>query len=264
MHSAILIVCGLLVFIYLSLCLAAHLMTPKNLFKPQPCSYTMHSIPNGYFVTLADNTKIAVSYSPIQHAKYVIFFNHGNRADIGYSLHYCKYFNDIGFSFLIYDYPGYGCSTGTPNIKGIESSVLQVYDDFIQRFSMKPEQIIAYGRSLGGGPSIYLAENRRVAGLITDGTFMSVYRIKTRWPILLGDKLKNILRIKKVQAPYYSIHGLSDTLVNPVHAQKLYDSATTEKMRWWVPGYKHDEHPVEFPDFQRNLMEFVRLIESKH
>ena len=60
----------------------------------------MSSIPNGYFVTLTNGVKIAASYAPVPNAKYVIFFCHGNRADIGYMKLYRKYFNDLGFSFF--------------------------------------------------------------------------------------------------------------------------------------------------------------------
>ena len=61
-----------------------------------------------------------------------------------------------------------------------------------------PSQIVLYGRSLGSGPSCYLAaksanQGRSVAGLILHSPFLSVYRVVVNCGFTLhGDMFRNI------------------------------------------------------------------------
>ena len=46
--------------------------------------------------------------------KCILFF-HGNAGNISFRLNYIEKFTELGFSLLIFDYPGFGLSTGIPN-----------------------------------------------------------------------------------------------------------------------------------------------------
>lgn len=55
-----------------------------------------------------------------------------------------------------------------------------------------PESITLYGRSLGSGPSCWLAEGYPVAGLILDSAFSSTFRVLTGRKLLPFDKFDNL------------------------------------------------------------------------
>jgi fermentation-respiration switch protein FrsA (DUF1100 family) len=94
---------------------------------------------------------------------------------------------------------------------------------------LTPEQIVLCGRSLGSGPSCYLAletakAGRSVAGLILHSPFASVYRVVFDVGVtLLGDKFSNIDRLANVECPVCIIHGRQDTVVPFEHGKALYD-----------------------------------------
>lgn len=50
------------------------------------------------------------------------------------------------------------------NEKFIYNDIDTVYDYIVNQLGVKPETIILYGRSLGSGPSCYIAEKRKVGG----------------------------------------------------------------------------------------------------
>ena len=86
------------------------------------------------------------------------------------------------------------------------------------------ENIILFGRSIGSGPSCFLAEKYNVAGLILHAAFMSIFRVafqNLRWTFPF-DKFPNIKRVKNFDCPVYIIHGMRDELVHISHAHRMY------------------------------------------
>ena len=54
-------------------------------------------------------------------------------------------------------FTGYGKSQGTPNEYSCYSDIEAAYHYLLHTRKLLPEQIVLYGRSLGSGPSCYLA-----------------------------------------------------------------------------------------------------------
>ena len=73
---------------------------------------------------------------------------------------------------LFWNYRGYGFSEGSTNFNTICEDVLNVYDYITSNYSYK--NISVHGLSIGGIPSCYLANNRKIKLLIADRTFGSV------------------------------------------------------------------------------------------
>jgi fermentation-respiration switch protein FrsA (DUF1100 family) len=94
---------------------------------------------------------------------------------------------------------------------------------------MLPEHIVLYGRSLGSGPSCYLASKsaaagRSVAGLILHAPFTSVYRVV--FPdigfTVPGDQFPNIDRMRSIRCPVFIAHGTADEIVPYHHGLSLH------------------------------------------
>ena len=73
---------------------------------------------------------------------------------------------------LFWNYRGYGFSEGSTNFNVICDDVLCVYDYIANNYNYK--SIAVHGLSIGGIPSCYLANNRKIKLLIADRTFGSV------------------------------------------------------------------------------------------
>ena len=59
---------------------------------------------------------------------------------------------------LLFDYRGYGKSTGTPSETGLYTDVLAVYNYVRKRNDLNSEKILLFGRSLGGAVALHLGK----------------------------------------------------------------------------------------------------------
>lgn len=81
---------------------------------------------------------------------------------------------ELQVNVLGYDYSGYGCSTGTPSVSNAVADVHACYHYLLQNKGKQPEDIVAYGQSVGSGPSCNLAAHQpRLKGLVLHSPLMS-------------------------------------------------------------------------------------------
>jgi abhydrolase domain-containing protein 17 len=124
------------------------------------------------------------------------------------------------------------------------------------------ESIVLYGRSLGSGPTCYLAERlakekQSIAGVILYAPFTSVFRVV--FPhffgiTMLGDVFPNIDRMPNIACPVMVIHGEADLVVPCSHGQALVEAArqrrgsnNTEKTKvvlFTRKGFGHNDVPA--------------------
>jgi len=232
------------------------------IFQPQPASYEDGS--NVFKLTTSDGRKISAVFLENPKAKYILLHSHGNAEDIGIVLPLMKDFQQLGFSVLIYDYHGYGTSEGKPSEKNTYADIEAAYTWLVKEKKIKPARIIVHGRSVGSGPSTWLAATHEVGGLILESAFTSVFRVKTRWKILPIDKFDNLDRIKKVKCPVLVIHGTNDHIIPHWHGKKLYAAAPEPKMRLWVKGAGHNDLAIiAGREYRSAIVKFVEMLSSR-
>ncbi len=215
-------------------------------------------------LTTADGKKISAIYLPNPNAKYTMLYSHGNGGDLGEYRQWLETLRAMGFSVCSYDYHGFGTSEGKPSEKAAYMDVNAAYDYLTRHLHIPPERIIAFGRSLGGGPTAYLAARRPVAGVIMESTFTTGFRVVTQVPLLPFDKFYSIENIKRVHCPVLVIHGTADRTIPFSHGQALYRAAPEPKMHLWVLHAGHvglaETAGQQYPDI---LHAFERLIEQQ-
>ena len=114
--------------------------------------------------------------------------------------------------------------------------------------NIPPESIILYGRSVGSGPTCYLAaktasEGRSVGGVILHSPFLSVCRVAVDAGFSLpGDLFRNLDQAPKIRCPVFIIHGTSDTVVPFWHGQELLMHVPAEYRAppFWAEGMGHN------------------------
>ena len=81
-----------------------------------------------------------------------------------------------GCDILLWNYRGYGSSTGNPTFKNAKTDALELFDYAKKKYS-KYNKYGVYGYSVGGGSAIYIANQRNVDVLICDRNFSCVGEI---------------------------------------------------------------------------------------
>ena len=204
-----------------------------------------------------------------------ILFSHGNAEDLGMIYEwFCEFTREVHVNLFAYDYDGYGKASGKPTEQGCYDDVDAAFSFLTDVLHQQPENIVIYGRSLGSGPSCYLAErlrkqNVRVGGLVLQNPLLSVYRVAFNFRFTMpGDMFPNIDRISNVACPVYIIHGTRDEVVPFWNGERLFLKIP---VKWrgkpfWVDGAGHNnietvtrEDGQFFDNFRHFLLESVPI-----
>ena len=82
-----------------------------------------------------------------------------------------------GFSFLCWNYRGYGFSKGTSNFSNCKSDALELFDTITKNPKYHFKKICVMGHSIGGVPLSFLEKNRKIDLAISDRNFCDIPRI---------------------------------------------------------------------------------------
>lgn len=229
-----------------SLCIAyaglnfyAAICANNLIFPAPPSSY----LDNDQILKLkaSDGESISAYFLKADSSDRLLIYSHGNGEDIGQIRPLLQNFQQLGISVLAYDYPSYGTSTGQSSEFGTYAAIDVTYRYATETLGYSPKKIILYGRSLGSGPSTWLAEHELVAGLILDGAFTSTFRVMTGIKLLTWDKFDNYARLPNIKCPILMIHGTEDRVVPFTHALKNWTRIKGAKYKLFVQGAKHGD-----------------------
>ena len=251
------IAAAVLVIGYVLLALSACTMVDRALYYP---SYGSRRAPAGLQKIRAGNDEIAVLHLPNPAARFTIWFFHGNAEDLGDLEPFLLGLRDQGYAVFAIDYPGYGLSTGRPTEASVYAAARAARVHLRDVLRVAPERTLIHGRSLGGGPATQMAVEEKPAGLILQSTFVSVYRVVTRWPLLPFDQFRNLGKIGRVGCPVLVMHGRNDEVIPFRHGEALFAAAREPKRSLWVAGAGHNNFTeAAGRDYWTALREFSDL-----
>ena len=229
-----------LAVIYLFFMAYAWFYSDNMIFVPHATEYQDST--DTIKLTCADGVEISAVYLESPGSEFTFLYSHGNGEDLGDMLPFLAEYPKNGYSVLAYDYRGYGTSEGRPSEKGAYLDVDAAYDYLVNEAGVLPESIIVLGRSVGSGPSTYIASKRDSAGLVLISPFISAFRVMTVVPLFPFDKFNNIRRIGNVKVPLLVVHGTEDPVVPFWHGRKLYEKANEPKYSRWIEAAGHNEY----------------------
>jgi uncharacterized protein len=106
-------------------------------------------------------------------SKSVVLIVHGRSANIATRASIAARLRDDGFGVLLFDYRGYGRSSGRSTEQSLTEDAEAAYD-WLREQGVGPGQIIVLGQSLGDAPAAQLSASRPVAGLALVSPFTSL------------------------------------------------------------------------------------------
>jgi len=164
-----------------------------------------------------------------------------------------------GWSMLLMNYRGYGHSEGRPSEARLFADAVHLYDWAASRPGVDTRRIVGMGRSLGSGVAIYLATQRRLAGLVLVTPFDSITAVAQRhYPFL---PVRLLLRhpfdsLAATTVPTLMLVAGRDMIVPPAHAERLYERWPGPKRWIEFPGANH-ESILDEPEYWRAITSFL-------
>lgn len=169
--------------------------------------------------------------------------------------------NATGLPVLIFDYPGYGKSTGKPSEGGCydagTAAVKWLFDKGIPTAN-----VVLVGESLGGGVATELATKLTPRALVLVKMFTSLpaaAKWHYRWlptHTLMSNRFDTLSKLPKLTCPVFIAHGTADRVVPFKHAEELFAAANEPKRFLRLEGQDHNAWLTA--DFHQGLAEFLK------
>jgi len=206
---------------------------------------------HGYFFAEKDATK-------------TIMFFHGNGGNLTNNFGRVAIAKKMGYNFAIFDYRGYGQSTGKINREEDlyqDSSVVLKY--LLDEQKIPQNSIVFWGQSLGGAIATEIATRNPVNKLILESTFTSMESLtpkvlKYGVPNFLKKyKFNNLEKIAKSQSPILIIHSTEDEMIDFSNGQDLFAENTAKFKFLEIKGSHNGGFFENFEDNEAFIKEFI-------
>ncbi len=173
--------------------------------------------------------------------------NHGNAGNMTSRGFYAQAFTSANTNVLLYDYRGYGISTGEATLRGVLDDGITVYQYACNKLGYPADKIIEFGESLGTAVACHVASREKCAALMLFAPLDSLPSAgRSKIPVLclypdfcFAEQLNNVELISKNHSALFVCHGKKDDLLSPAGSQKLYDLAAQPKTLVFLPDSSH-------------------------
>ena len=208
-------------------------------------------------------------FVPAPQARGVVLFFHGNAGNISHRLDYLRMFRKLGFSILIFDYRGFGKSSGEPSEIGTYQDAEAAWNYLVETRRVAPSSIVLFGESLGGAVAAYLAARVKPRALILTSTFTSLPELGAKlyplFPVRLLSRFKYDTReyLRRVSCPVLIVHSRDDEIVPFAQGEALYSAAHEPKRFLEILGGHNTGLMVSEPVWFKGVQAFFNSLESK-
>ena len=197
-------------------------------------------------LTTTDGERLHGWFVPHPSARATLLFAHGNAGNISHRLDSIRLFHDLGLAVLIFDYRGYGLSSGTTTEQGTYRDADAAWHYLVDERGISPAAIVLFGRSLGAAVIADLAVRTRPGAVILESAFTSVPDMAARlypWlPVrwLASYRYDNAEKVRKFTAPVMVIHSRDDEIIPFGQGEQLFAAANEPKQFLELDGGHND------------------------
>jgi len=236
---------------------------------------TPESFSNGHLslsnrtVKTDDGIELDAWFLTRQDAEATILYFGGNGFLLVKSRPLIEAYSTSPVNLVLFDYRGYGLSSGEPGVTGIQSDARTMFmtADSLARSQSQP--LFIHGHSMGSFLSSYIAEREDVAGYILESPVSEVSGwTKKLVPLLLRPFVRfdidddiaaqnNLERVAAITTPLLIMGGTEDNITPFEMAEELHEaSASSQKTLVPIEGGNHNDLPY-FDDYAISLEKFM-------
>lgn len=186
-------------------------------------------------LTTEDGVKISGWYVPAKFPRGTLLFFHGNAGNLSNRVDSIDVFHRLGISVFIIDYRGYGRSEGTRSLDGTALDALAAWKWLTEERAVPADDIVVFGRSIGGAVAMQLMRHIQPRALILESTFSSMpdlVRVDFLVPLarfVIGDVFNSVEVAQALDVPVLCIHSSGDKIVPYRYGKRLYDAIASEE-----------------------------------
>jgi uncharacterized protein len=171
-----------------------------------------------------------------------------------------------GITSMVFDYSGFGRSTGQPTVAHLEEDADSAYAEFVRRVGPTRRRYLL-GYSLGTGV-VFDAVARfkpQPAGVVFAASYSSArdgavaFGLIPRWAtFLLPDLWNNVRDTRNLRQPLLVMQSDADQLFPVSMAKAVFDAATVPKQMVVLHGYSHEDgHQRPTDDYWAPVVRFM-------
>ncbi|TVR14735.1 MAG: alpha/beta fold hydrolase [Balneolaceae bacterium] len=240
----------------------AHRTVTPETFNIEP--YRLHDVT----LQTEDGEELDAWFLERDDAQATVVYYGGNGFLMVISRSLIEAYREVPVNIMLFDYRGYGRSSGTASVRGLKTDARVAYNYARNGAPSPQETIIVHGHSMGSFLAAMIADENEVAGYILEGPITEVNRWTRRlvpWiarpfvrfridqPI---QEQNNLERVSRIYAPVLITGGAFDDITPFRMAAELYEaSASTQKRLVEVNGAKHNDLP-RFRQYREALATF--------
>lgn len=218
-------------------------------------------------IVTGDGLSLHGWYVPAPSSRVLLFF-HGNAGNISHRLASIRQFHSLGLSILIIDYRGYGESEGEPSESGLQRDAEAAWRYLTETRKAAPENIVLFGRSLGGSVAAWLAARTQPRALIVESAFTSVPDIAQEvypWlPARWLSRMQHATRgyVREVHCPVLVIHSRNDEIIPYHHGERIFAAANEPRALLTIAGSHNDSFVGDEEGYLEGIQGFLSEIFS--
>jgi len=225
-------------------------MENRMVFHPRMIDYLEPESPTSTEVTLETTTggKINARWRPMPGAQGAVLYCPGNAGNLQSRSAKAQSLGvNLVESVLIFDYPGFGKSEGTPSEQGCYDAASAAFQWLVNEQKIPPERIILYGESLGGAVAVDQATKVTHAALVLERTFTSVPDVADyQMPLFPGywvmtNRFDSLAKIPQCRRPIFIAAADKDKLVPIRQAEQLRKACNAPSQLFVMKGLGHND-----------------------
>ena len=261
------------VAVYVLLIAYVYIFQARLIFFPNVPGRTLAATPSqiglGFEevrITTADRVDLHGWYVAAPVGAPAVLLCHGNAGNIAHRLDWLEIFCGMGFAMLLFDYRGFGRSSGTPTEQGTYLDAQAAWDYLTNTKGFSPRSIVIVGESLGGPIAAHLAKDVAPGALILVSTFTSVPNLARTlyWylPVRLLARFQypTAAYVARVHVPTLVIHSRDDETIPFLHGEELRRRASGSAQLLEIFG----DHNAAFMLSRPKLTEGMRSFLEAH
>ncbi len=212
-------------------------------------------------------------FIPVEGADKTVLFCMGNTGNISGMLLYARLLADGHVNVMLFDYQGFGGSTGIATALSLLGDTLSAFDYLTNIRGIAAKDIGVFGVSLGSPLAIAVAAERHAGAVAVEDVLLPTAQVEKMKGYLPDDfatrmalgglrtvvlpKVEPSTNVPRLKCPLFLLHGEHDWLLPPSNSVEVAKMAKVPTRVWIMQGAGHAPETLEV-----NELEYASQIQA--